>query len=376
MITNRMRLGLVALLVMVLSLSAPFGAAAAGNATVSSTGSFLIVRAPNIVSRISFAPRSPNVLKVNEAIALSFHYNTNSSLGTIVTATPFTGTTATASATVCKTAVLAGPSGTGSCNISVSVGNVAINSIHIQMWDSTQKIILWQAVLPVNYFISNAGTMVNTVAFSPASADIRQIGKGVSVSFNYQTNQTAGVRIIAVPFTGTAATPNYASCFSVVYPVGSGTGSCRFTIISGATAVTSVHMEIWDSLQTKMLAQEVFPVLYRFVAIQPTMLTNVSVPAKPNIFRLGDKVYVHFDYATNQTAGVIVDVIPFTGTTATAGAISTPSLVLPSGTGKGSCAFTISGPSTAVTSVKVRVWDSTHKTLLSIISLPVMYWFQ
>ncbi len=376
MISDRMRLGFADLLVMVLSLSAPFSAAAAPSGATNSSPALLIARAPNIVSRIALSPLSPNFVKINQPIAISFHYNTTSSLGAIVTATPFTGTAATASATDCKTAVRPGPSGTSTCNISVGVGNVLVTSIHFQMWDSAQKVILWQAVLPVDYRIGNMGTMVDTVAFSPGAPNVRELGTGVSVKFNYQTNQAGGVRIIAVPFTGTAPTPNYTTCFSVIYAIGNGTGSCRFTITSGATAVTSVHIQIWNSGQTTMLLQEILPVVYRFVATQPSMLTSVTVSGTPNIFRLGDKVYVHFNYTTSQPAGIIVDVTPFMGTTATAGATSTASLVLPTGTGKGSCAFAISGPAVTVTSLRIKVWDSTHTTVLSVIGLPVHDQFQ
>ena len=367
-ITDRVRLGFGFFLVMALALAVPF--------SVSAAPSVLFVRSANIVSRVGLAPRSPNIITVNQQITISFAYNTTQPLGVIITAAPFTGAAATASATDCKTAVLPVGHGTGSCTISVGAAPASVDGIRFQMWDSTQKIILFQTMLPVSYQVSNAPNLISGLVLSPVTPNVQLLAKGVTVKFNYQTAQTAGIRIIAVPFTGTTPTPNYATCASVIYTTATGTGSCRFTILSGAVNVTSLHIQMWDATGTTMVTQSIIPVAYRFRS-QATLVTYTSLsPTTPNIVRIGENVVVHFSYQTNQSAGIVVEAIPYTGTALTANVTGTRSAVLPTGTGKGSCAFMVTAGATGVSSVRLNVWDSTHTTLLFVVYLPTQYQFR
>ncbi len=379
-LSNRMRLGFAVLVVLALSLSAPLGASAAGlggGVLSSSAPALTISRAANIVWHISLTPRSANILLVSQPVTMAFNYNTTWGMGVIVTAVPFTGTAATVGATGCKTAVLPVGHGTGTCTFSVATAGVVVNALHWQMWDSTAKTILFDAMLPVNYQISNAANLVSGLIISPEPPSIQVLGKGVSVKFSYKTNQAGGVRVFAVPFTGTAPTPNYVTCASTIYAVGSGTGTCRFTVASGAVNVTSVHLEMWNAAQSTMLAQVAIPAAYAFRNL-PTLVTHPSFsPNTPNIVRLGVNAVVHFDYQTNQTAGIIVQAIPYTGGVPTAGATLTASALLPmgTGTGKGSAAFMLTGSSTTVNIVRLNVWNSTRTVLLFAVYLPVQYQF-
>ncbi len=371
---NRMRVGFGVLLVMALSLYAPWGVSAAAIPGKAGTAA-IMMRAPNIVSSIDFSPRTPNVLAVGQQITISFHYNTTSLTGVIVTAVPFTGAAATANASTCKTAVLPTGKGLGTCTIRVSRGPVAVNSIHFQMWDSTHTTVLFTGVLPVNYQIGGGATLVSGISLSPSSPSVVAIGKGVSVKFNYSTKQAGGVRIIAVPFTGTVVTANSVTCGSTVYPAGSGTGACRFSVMGANTAVNSIHIEVWDAAHVTMLAQEVLPVAYAFRS-GTNLLAPVSVLQTPNIERLGDKLTIHFDYQANSAGGVIVTATPLSGLVPTANATSIASLLLPVGAGKGSCSFMISNVAAHVTAVQIRIWNSAKTTVLFSVMLPVNYQIQ
>lgn len=366
-ISSGVRFSFAVLLVTILTLSAPLTASAAGLA--------VIIRAPNIVSNILLVPRSANIIAVNQQVSISFRYNTSAAAGTIVTATPFSGTAATAGATDCTTALLPVGSGSGTCTISVGTAGVTVNSIHFQMWDSTQKTMLYQEILPVSYLVRGGLNSVTGFTLVPAAPGVVVVNKGVSVKFNYKTNQPAGVRIIAVPFSGTAATLNAATCGATIYAVGSGSGTCRFSV-STAANVTSLHIQMWDAAHTTKILEEVIPAVYHF-RNGATMLTAASLsPQTPNIVRLGNKVTVHFNYDTNQAAGIIVTAKPYTAGTPTAGATLTPSALLPTGTGKGISAFTLTGSSVTVNGVLIQVWDSTKTTVLFAIMLPVNYQFK
>jgi hypothetical protein len=72
------------------------------------------------------------------------------------------------------------------------------------------------------------------------------------------------VRIFARPFTGGALTPNYSACGFPLYPVGTGTGTCSFTINTGVTTVNRIRFQIWNADQTVKLFEKFIPVHYQF----------------------------------------------------------------------------------------------------------------
>lgn len=377
-ITNRVRFGFAVLLVMAIGLSTPLSAAAAGpggDGSIS-VSPLAIVREPNIVSRVTLSPRSPNILMIKQLVTITFNYNTTWPTGIIVTATPFTGTKATSNSTSCRSKVLPVGHGTGTCAISVNTGNVSVTSLRFQVWDNTMKALLYQTLLPVNYMVSSTANMVWAVTTTPAAPAIQVVGKGISVKFNYRTNHPGGVRILALPYTGGNPTANSVTCTASVYPTGSGSGTCRFVVNTAAAAVTNVIIQMWDTTQTTKLAQFNLALAFRYRS-QPTMLTRASLsPGTPNIVRLGDKVFVHFNYQTDQAAGVIVEAVPFTGAVPSANATVTASAVLPTGTGIGSCSFQImSGTNPTVTSVRFQVFNSTHTGVLFTTFYPVQYQF-
>lgn len=376
--SNRVRFGFAVLLVLAVALSAPLGAAAAGlgGGISSNVPALTTARATNVVARVVLSPRSPNIVLINQQITLSFFYNTTSTTGAVVTGTAMSGTTATATATNCKTAVLAVGSGTGTCMLSVGTGGVQVTGIRFQMWNAGHTALLFQATLPVNYQIRGGANLVSALILTPYAPNVILLGKGVSVKFNYKTNQAGGVRILAVPFTGTTATPNYVTCGSTVYPTGSGTGTCRFTISSGATGVNSLHIQMWNATKTKMLIQQAIPVSYRFVNA-PSMIMNLTLtPVTANFQRLSANIAIHFNYQTDQAAGIVVEAVPFSGTTATANATTTASAVLPTGSGKGLCTFMINSGTVVVNRVRIQVFDSTKSTVLFTTFVPVNYQFR
>jgi hypothetical protein len=146
---------------------------------------------------------------------------------------------------------------------------------------------------------------------------------------------------------------------------------------TAAANVTSIVIQMWDTTQTTKLVQYALPLAFRYRPQTATMLTRASLsPATPNIVRLGDKVFVHFNYQTGQAAGVVVEAVPFTGTTPTPNATVTASAVLPTGTGIGSCSFQImAGTNPTVTTVRFQVFNSTHTTVLYTVFYPVQYQF-
>jgi hypothetical protein len=114
-----------------------------------------------------------------------------------------------------------------------------------------------------------AANSVTGLASDPLSPNILKFGQNITVSFHYDTNQAGGVRIFIRPITVDATgtdilTPNYAACGSPLYPVGSGTGSCTFTITDVDASVDKIRIQMWDANQTVKLFQVKLPVAYRY----------------------------------------------------------------------------------------------------------------
>jgi hypothetical protein len=115
-----------------------------------------------------------------------------------------------------------------------------------------------------------AAHSVTQVGMSPLSPNVLKFGQNISFTFDYDTTQVGGVRIFIRPITidpvtgGDVLTPNYAACGSPLYPVGSGTGTCNFTIVDGDASIDKIRIQMWDANQTVKLFQIKLPVAYRF----------------------------------------------------------------------------------------------------------------
>jgi hypothetical protein len=105
---------------------------------------------------------------------------------------------------------------------------------------------------------------VTGIDLSPLTPNILKFGQNVTVSFTYDTDDAGGVRIFVRPMTGDLLTPNYAACGSPLYPVGSGVGSCTFTITDVNAIVDTIRIQMWNANQTTKLFQAKLPVHYRF----------------------------------------------------------------------------------------------------------------
>lgn len=112
---------------------------------------------------------------------------------------------------------------------------------------------------------ASAPNMVYQIGLAPATPNILKFGQNVTVRFKYDSNQLAGVRIFARPFSGAALTPNYAACPSPIYPaIVGGNGTCTFTISSLNANVTRIRFQMFDAASGALLHEIFAPVSYQF----------------------------------------------------------------------------------------------------------------
>jgi len=140
--------------------------------------------------------------------------------------------------------------------IDVYTGNPATQSKTVTAGSSTTA--------TVAYTLSP--TRITSYTLSPTSPGTRIFGQDVTVSFNYATDQSGGVRIFARPLTGGSLSPNYAACSSPLYAAPSGSGTCTFTLTTGTGPVTvdQVRFQIYTADQSTLLYEAFVPVSYTF----------------------------------------------------------------------------------------------------------------
>jgi hypothetical protein len=376
---HRMRLASTIVLILFMVCSVPLPASAAGDTQKANLGAIhapQAVSAAHLVTQINFAPRTPNLLTFNQNVTISFAYNTTEAGGVRIFARPFTGNALTPNYGACPSPLYPTGTGTGTCTFTITSGTVTVNKIRFQMWDSSQTTLLFETFVPVYFQFKGGATRVTKIGLNPRSPNILTFNQNVAVSFAYNTTEAGGVRIFARPFSGNALTPNYAACPSPLYPVGSGTGTCTFTITSGAATVTKIRFQVWDAGLTTLLFQSFIPVNYQFKNNLTLVKTIALAPATPNILLFGQNLTVKFKYRTNQAGGVRIFPRPFTGNALTPNYAACGSPLYPVGSGAGTCTFTITDGTVTVNKIRFQVWDAAQTTLLFEGFIPVHYQFR
>ena len=217
--------------------------------------------------------------------------------------------------------------------------------------------------------------LVTGFVLTPDSPNILRTNQNVSLSFQYITNEPAGVRIFARPFTDGAPTPNYAAHGSGIYPMGSGQGDGWFTISSGTVVVDQIRIQMLNADQSVLLFETYLPVYYLFTDAAH-VVTNVSLsPDTPDVLSFDQNVNLAFNYLTRQQGGVRIWARPFTNGNLTPNYAAHGSPIYDTGSGEGSGFFTISHGTVVVDQIRIQMWDSEQTVLLFEAFLPVYYRF-
>ena len=113
---------------------------------------------------------------------------------------------------------------------------------------------------------------ISITEISPGLQTNLALGSQVTISFDYEMNNSDGVRIFVRPVTSGNLTPNYSASGSPVYR-GSGSGSANFTIQSGRATVDQIRVRT-VSLQNDLLFEFFIPVELTFLPQVRTQFQN------------------------------------------------------------------------------------------------------
>ncbi len=217
--------------------------------------------------------------------------------------------------------------------------------------------------------------LVGGISITPSSPNILADGQQVTVTFQYVTTESSGVRIFIRPLTNGTLTPSYSAHPSPIYPAGSGQGSGYFTVTSGETAVDQIRIQMWDAAQTTLLFEAYLPVYFLFTNAAHAVTNITLTPTAPNVLNFNANISLGFQYATTESTGVRIWARPITNGDLTPNYGAHGSPIYPAGSGQGSGYFTISNGQVVVDQIRIQMWDAAQTTLLFEAYLPVYYRF-
>ncbi len=195
----------------------------------------------NSVTNITFDPPFPECLAWDQPVVVEFDYVTSDPGGCHVWAQ---GANA-------EQNIVGGQVYTGSPNEPTSghlvrefrmlpdTGEGQFKFVRVLMNDSATTANLLEVFIPVDYpYGPNA---IQNVKFSPAAPAVLDHDERVDITFDYVTNDPAGVRVYNHPYSYGGIVPPYAVSGSILY-TGTGSATSYFTVLSGDHWVNNVRM--------------------------------------------------------------------------------------------------------------------------------------
>ncbi len=198
-------------------------------------------------------------------------------------------------------------------------------------------------------------------------------GDHVTVTMGFTTDEAAGVRIFARPYTAGNLTPGYGGNPSPLY-TGSGTATVWFTVLSGNAVVDEIRIEVFAADNVTLLRRFWIKGRFRFGDAGANSFTHSADPALASLL-LGDNITTSFQYNVSYPGGVRIFIRPFTNGALTPGYSASGSGVY-TGLGSSSSTFSInSGKNVHVDALRVKIVDATQSVDVDEFFVPVNWYF-
>ncbi len=267
---------------------------------------------------------------------ITFDYNINHSGGTRIFIRPFTDGALTPGYSASGSPVFNG-TGSQTVNFRINSGiNVRVDSLRVFITNEDQSENLHTFFIPVNWYWST----VKVTNFRILQGNFAANGEQRTVAYEYETSETAGVRIFPRPYTNDGLTPGYGACGSGIN-TGAGSNQCNFTINSGNQRVDHIRFQATNPDQSEVLLLMLYPTDLFFGNL---LIENlVTCPPSPARLLPGERVNGFFDYTNNNGESGRMFFRPATDGSLTPGYGASGSPSYPSGSDSSTGFFTING---------------------------------
>lgn len=271
---------------------------------------------------------------LGEQVNITFDYNINHSGGTRIFIRPFTDGALTPGYGASGSPVFTG-TGTQTANFTINSGkNIRVDHLRVTITNEDQSETLKTFFVPVNWYWST----VKITNFDIVQDNFAANGESRTVAYDYETTESAGVRIFPRPFTNNNLTLDYGACGSTIF-AGSGSNECNFTINSGNQRVDHIRFQVTNPDQSETLLWILYPTDLFFGNV---LIENlVTCPPSPARMLHGERVNGSFDYTNNQGESGRMFFRPATGGDLTPGYGASGSPAYAPGSGSGDAFFTI-----------------------------------
>lgn len=320
---------------------------------------------------IRFAPEPVAAMQFNQNVDITFDYITAVPGGVRIFARPMAGSALAPNYAAHPSPVYGQGTGSGTGYFTIMSGDVTIDAVRFQVTNADQSVLILEFFVPVRFYYGSQA-IYNIVA-TPSSPANMQFNTDVTLTFDYRTNESGGVRMFARPMSGTSTTANYAAHASPVYPAGTGSGTGSFTITSGDATVDGIRFQMMNANQTALLLEFVVPVDYLYRAHSVADIAFTPVPPEGLVWN--NDVTMTFSYRTTESGGVRIFPRPFTDGNLSPSYAASASPVYPVGSGAGNASFTITSGDVTVDSVRFLMTSADQSRVLLEYFVPVNFHF-
>ncbi len=281
---------------------------------------------------------------LGEQVFIDFDYHINQMGGARVFIRPFTNGALTPGYGASGSGAYTG-TGSQTANFTINSGtNVHVDELRVVITNEDQSETLQTFFIPVNWYWST----VKIENVSILQDNFAANGENRSISYDYETTQTDGVRIFPRPITNGATTPGYGACGSSIH-MGSGSVTCDFSINSGNQRVDHIRFQAVTPDQSEVLLEILEPTNLFFGNVLIDDL--VTCPPSPARLLHGERVNGYFDYTNNMGESGRFFFRPATAGSLSSGYGASGSPAYPAGSGSGDAFFTINAGNIVVDQV-------------------------
>jgi len=315
-----------------------------------------------LVEITEISPSNTTTLLMGEKITAKFEFKTVVTDGIRIFVRPVTAGALSPNYVAHASPNFVTPTGTSMGDFTINqLEAVHVDQVRIQAFNTDSNELLYENFVTVDYKYLSA--MASITTFNNTMSGEFCANEDVSFAFNYKANVPGGVYIFIRPITGEETTPKYAAHGSPLHTTLSGNGSGYFTIITNDTThVDHARIQVWNSSQTMLLYEELFPVDYTFIGSGAKITT--LAPASPKSNPLNTNIDITFDYRICESVGARIFIRPFTGNSLTPAYAASGSPIF-TGSGTASAHFTITaGTNVKVDKLRIQVFSPDQSVLL------------